>query len=95
VNDFRSKLSEYNVPINTEIDKLIRKHESGDFQSYKTFGREIYSKLNGDEFYNRVDKINMNNKTIVSPEKTGKGHFEMADEIAQPKSRAIDDHHIS
>lgn len=31
VNEFRSKLSELNVPIDTNIDKLIRKHESGDF----------------------------------------------------------------
>lgn len=46
------------------------------------------------EFYNRVDKINMNSTTIVSPEKTGKGHFKLADEIKQPKSRDIDNHHI-
>jgi hypothetical protein len=94
VNEFRSKLAELNVPVDTNIDKLIRKHESGDHQTYNTFGKEIYRKLNGDEFYNRVDKINMNSTTIVSPEKTGKGHFTMADEINQPKSRQIDNHHI-
>ena len=27
------------------------------------------------EHYNRVDKINMNNPKIVSPEKTGKNHY--------------------
>ena len=31
------------------------------------------------EFYNRVDKINMNNTKIVSAEKTGTKHFNMAD----------------
>jgi hypothetical protein len=36
----------------------------------------------------------MNNVKIVSPEKTGKDHFALADEIKQPKSRALDDHHI-
>ena len=46
------------------------------------------------EFYNRVDKINMNNTTIVSPEKTGKEHFQLVDEISQPKSRTIDNRHI-
>jgi hypothetical protein len=46
------------------------------------------------EFYNRVDKINMNNVKIVSPEKTGKGHFSLADEIKQPRSRQIDNLHI-
>jgi hypothetical protein len=32
----------------------------------------------------------MNNMKIVSPEKTGKNHFALADNIDQPKSRAID-----
>jgi hypothetical protein len=36
----------------------------------------------------------MNNVKIVSTEKTGKQHFALADDIAQPKSRAIDDLHI-
>ena len=46
------------------------------------------------EIYNRVDKITMDNVKIVSPEKTGKNHFALAEEIPQPKSRQIDDHHI-
>jgi hypothetical protein len=41
-----------------------------------------------------VDKINMNNTKIVSPEKTGKGHFALAEEISQPKSRTIDNLHM-
>ena len=36
----------------------------------------------------------MNNTKIVSPEKTGKPHFALADTIEQPKSRAIDNLHI-
>jgi hypothetical protein len=80
-SDFRAKLAECNVPVDANIDKLIRKHESGDFQTYNQFGKEIFRKLNGDEFYNRVDKINMNSTKIVSPEKTGTDHFHMADEI--------------
>lgn len=38
---------EYNVPIDANIDKLIRKHESGDFQNLNTLGKEIFRKLNG------------------------------------------------
>jgi hypothetical protein len=30
-NAFRASLAEYNVPVDTTIDKLIRKHEGGDF----------------------------------------------------------------
>jgi len=85
---------EYNVPIDANIDKLIRKHESGDFQSYNEFGKHIFRQLNGSETYNRVDKINMNDNKIVAPEKTGKNHFALADEIKQPKTRALDNHHI-
>jgi hypothetical protein len=33
-NAFRASLQEYNVPVDVNIDKLIRKHEAGDFQSY-------------------------------------------------------------
>jgi len=35
----------------------------------------------------------MNDAKIVSPEKTGKGHFQMADDIKQQKTRALDDFH--
>jgi len=82
------------VPVDANMDKLIRKHEAGDFVSYNEFGKHIFRKLNGTEIYNRVDKINMDNVKIVSPEKTGKNHFALAEEIPQPKSRQIDDHHI-
>lgn len=51
--------------------------------------------LNRTEHYNRVDKINMNNPKIVSPEKTGKNHFALANEISQPKTRQMDDFHKS
>jgi len=93
-NNFRASLMEYNVPIDARMDALIRKHEGGDFVSYNEFGKHIFKQLNGTEFYNRVDKVNCNNVKIVSPEKTGKGHFKLADEIKQPKSRQIDDHHV-
>jgi len=63
------------------MDKLIRRHEAGDFISYNEFGKHVYRQLNGSEAYNRVDKINMNNNKIVSPEKAGKSHFALADEI--------------
>lgn len=46
-NAFRASLGELNVPIDANIDKLIRKHESGDFQTYNQFGKEIFRKLNG------------------------------------------------
>ena len=38
---------EYNVPVDATIDKLIRKHEAGDFQTYNEFGKIIFRQLNG------------------------------------------------
>ena len=31
INTFRDQLRDYNVPVDANLDKLIRKHESGDF----------------------------------------------------------------
>ena len=44
---FREQLNQYKVPIDANMDKLIRKHESGDFQSYNQFGKHIFRQLNG------------------------------------------------
>lgn len=43
------------------------------------------------EIYNRVDKINLNNTKIVSPEKTGKKPFTHIDPLKQIKTREVDD----
>lgn len=51
VNAFRDQLKEYNVKIDANLDKLLRKHESGDFVSYNEFGKHIYRSLNGYVFY--------------------------------------------
>lgn len=46
-NDFRGQLQQYKVPCDANIDKLIRRHEAGDFISYNEFGKNIYRQLNG------------------------------------------------
>lgn len=88
---FRERLNQYNVTVDPQLDKLLRKHESGDFVSYNELGKHIFRQLNGTEIYNRVDKINLNNPKIVSPEKTGKKPFSHADTLKQIKSRHEDD----
>lgn len=67
-------------------ESIFSDNSMGKYRSIKTYIST--------EFYNRVDKVNMNNIKIVSPEKKGKDHFALADEINQPRSRQIDDHHI-
>lgn len=46
-NDFRNNLSQYNVPYDATMDKLVRRHEAGDFISYNEFGKHIFRQLNG------------------------------------------------
>ncbi len=94
LNNFRAELNGYGIKMDADLDKLIRKHESGDFQSYNAFGKKIYRQLNGTDFYNRPDKVNMNSKNLISPEKTGTSHFKMQEEVKQPSSRKMDNLHI-
>lgn len=75
------------MTVDSQLDKLIRKHESGDFVNYNEFGKQIFRQLNGTELYNRVDKINLNNPKIVSPEKTGKKPFSQTQGIKDIHSR--------
>ena len=42
VNKFREQLGEYKIPVDATMDKLIRKHEAGDFVSYNEFGKQIF-----------------------------------------------------
>lgn len=58
--------------------------------SFNEFGKHIFRQLNGTEIYNRVDKINLNNPKIVSPEKTGKKPFTQTEAVKQTKSREQD-----
>ena len=71
-NDFRAQLLFKDIKIDDKLEAMIRKVECGDNVSYNQFGTHIFRQLNGSDCYNRVDKINMNNVNIVSPEKTGK-----------------------
>ena len=47
LNDFRAELYDKNVKIDADMDKLLRKHEAGDTQSYAEFGKRIYRQMNG------------------------------------------------
>jgi len=42
VNKFREQLNEYKIPVDATMDKLIRKHEAGDFVTYNEFGKQIF-----------------------------------------------------
>ena len=81
------------MKIDSEFDRLTRRHEAGDFVNYNEFGKKIFKQINGSDSYNRVDKINMNNPMIVSPQNTGTNHFLFAENSKKPHTREQDDHH--
>jgi len=41
-NAFRAQLGNYKVPVDATMDKLIRKHEAGDFVTYNELGKHIF-----------------------------------------------------
>jgi hypothetical protein len=49
VSSFRQSLNEYNVTVDAPLDRLIRRHEVGDFVTYNELGQQIYRQLNGTE----------------------------------------------
>ena len=61
-----------NITVDDKLERMISKHENGDFQTFDRMGTHIFRQLNGCDTYNRVDKPNMNNAAIVNPDKSGK-----------------------
>ena len=44
-NDFRHELRRNGVNINHYVEALIKKNESGDSQSFVTFGKEVFKQI--------------------------------------------------
>ena len=89
----REKLAEYHVQVEAPLDKLLRRHEAGDFVTYNELGMQVFRQLNGTDLYDRVDKIALNNPKIVSPEKTGRP-FTGVDAVPQMGRAAVDALHV-
>lgn len=94
VNQFKSELRDKNIQMDAEMDRLVRRQEAGDFVSQSDFGKKIYKNLNGSDIYNRPDKVNMNDQQMISPEKTGKNHFAVGQDVKQAHSRKVDNTHM-
>jgi hypothetical protein len=57
--EFRKELRNKGVEIDTQFDKLIAKHESGNFIGHKEFGKEVLRRTIQPADYNRVNKISL------------------------------------
>jgi hypothetical protein len=75
------------------MDKLIRRQEAGDTVNFNDFGKVVFRQINGNEDYNRVDKINLNNPEIVH-NPIHKKKFEYHDNQAKKLVGDIDQQHI-
>lgn len=41
-NALRQQLKAYNVPIDAHLDKLLRRHDAGDFVTYNEIGKHVF-----------------------------------------------------
>ena len=68
---------------------MVRKQECGDKVTFNQMGQHIFRQINGSDTYNRVDKPNMNNSSIVNPSKSGAA-FVDTKELGPKKKKATD-----
>jgi hypothetical protein len=71
-DQFVSSLRERDIAVNEKVNTLIRNTEAGNVPKFHDFGKAILRQLNGQDKYNRVDKITANNNRIVTPGHTGR-----------------------
>lgn len=81
--EFRNALRKHGVETDPQFDKLISKHEAGDFITHKDLGKEALRRVVDPAKYNHVDKINLQNPTYVVKEKVGKDPVSLTGEIGQ------------
>lgn len=82
-NEFRNGLRRQGVKIDSQFDKLISKHEAGDFISHKELGKEALRRVIEPSKYNHVNKINLQNPSYLVKENKGKDPVSLTSEITQ------------
>ena len=65
-DDFVSDLRSHDIKIDAKVNTLIRNTEAGVAPKFIEFGKAILRQKNGTDKYNRVDKINVNDDSIVT-----------------------------
>jgi hypothetical protein len=67
-------LADANVPVDDKIKKIIAKHEVGDNCSFREMSTHVFRQLNGNDNYNRVDKISLNCEQTIKASKMLRSH---------------------
>lgn len=81
--EFRKQLRKQGVQTDPKLDKLISKHEAGDFISHKEFGKEALRRVVEPTKYNHTNKINLLNPSYVVKEARGVDPVSFTEEIKQ------------
>lgn len=58
-SEFRKELRKQGVDVDPQFEKLITKHESGNFIGHKEFGKEVLRRVVDPADYNRANKISL------------------------------------
>jgi hypothetical protein len=76
--------------VDDKIKKLIAKHEVGDNSNFREMSTHVFRQLNGNDNYNRVDKISLNCPHTIKAGKTIRTHG-YADSMKVTTGDEIDD----
>jgi hypothetical protein len=82
-SDFRKGLKEYGVKTDATFNKLIAKHESGDFITHNQFGKEALRRVVEPSKYNHANKINLKNPSYVVKDLQGSDPVGITNELQQ------------
>lgn len=81
--EFRKQLRDLGVKADPSLNKLIAKHEAGDFVSHKQLGKEALRRVVEPSKYNGANKINLQDPSYVVKDRQGRNPVDFTGEIQQ------------
>lgn len=81
---FRRGLRDHGVKTDPAFNKLISKHEAGDFVSHTQLGKEALRRVVEPSKYNHANKINLQNPSYVVQDNVGASPVKFSEAIKQP-----------
>lgn len=82
-NDFRKGMRDHGVTQDAQLDKLIARHEAGNFVSHKQLGKEALRRVIDPAAYDRADKVTLKNPNYVNKGNVGEDPVQMTSNIKQ------------
>jgi hypothetical protein len=82
-SDFRKGLSSHGVQADAQFNKLIAKHEAGNFVSHNQFGKEALRRVIDPAAYNHSNKVTLKNPSYVGKDNQGGDPVKFSSGITQ------------